>query len=48
MSLISIITPTYNGGKYLAQTIASVQRQTFRDYEHIIIDNSPEKTEKPN
>jgi len=47
MVKISIITPTYKGAKYIAQTIASVQMQDFWDYEHIIIDdNSPDKSEE--
>lgn len=35
----SIITPVYNGAAYLGDLIASVQAQTWRDYEHIIIDD---------
>lgn len=36
--LISIITVTYNAADTIPTTIASVDRQTFSDYEHLIID----------
>ena len=36
--LISIITVTYNAAEVLAPTLESVAGQTFRDYEHIIVD----------
>lgn len=39
MSLISVIIPTYNCAKYLAEAIGSVSRQNFRDFEVIIIDD---------
>ena len=35
---ISIITITYNNAEGLRRTIQSVQTQTFRDFEHIIVD----------
>lgn len=35
---LSIITITYNNAKGLHRTIQSVQSQTFRDFEHIIVD----------
>jgi len=35
---ISLITVTYNSEKYLSQCIESVQMQTHKDIEHIIID----------
>jgi len=35
---ISIITPTYNSGKYLEETIKSVISQNYPDLEYIIID----------
>jgi glycosyltransferase involved in cell wall biosynthesis len=36
---ISIIITTYNGEKYIRETIASVQRQTFKHWELIIVDD---------
>lgn len=36
--LISIITVTFNAGATLPATIKSVEEQTFRDFEYIIVD----------
>jgi len=36
---ISIIMPTYNGSKYVIETIESVLNQTFQNFELIIIDD---------
>lgn len=36
---ISVITPTYNCEKYVAEAIASVQRQTYENWEMIIVDD---------
>jgi len=38
-ALVSIITPTYNSAKYIAETILSVQNQTYSTWEMIIIDD---------
>jgi glycosyltransferase involved in cell wall biosynthesis len=37
--LVSIITPLYNGVKYIAETIESVVSQTYTNWEMIIIDD---------
>lgn len=37
--LVSIITPTYNCGKFIAETIESVQSQTYKKWEMIIVDD---------
>jgi len=36
---VSIITPTYNGEKFIERAIKSVLRQTFKDWEMIIVDD---------
>lgn len=44
MNLVSIITPSYNSLKFIAQTIESVISQTYQNLEMIVIDdNSPDK-----
>jgi glycosyltransferase involved in cell wall biosynthesis len=37
--LVSIITPCYNGADFIAETIRSVQNQTFADWEWFIVDD---------
>uniref|UniRef100_UPI004047711F glycosyltransferase family 2 protein n=1 Tax=Flavobacterium sp. TaxID=239 RepID=UPI004047711F len=37
--LVSIITPSYNSAKFIAETIQSVQNQTYQNWEMIIIDD---------
>lgn len=37
--LVSVITPTYNCGAYIGETIASVQQQTYKNWEMIIVDD---------
>jgi teichuronic acid biosynthesis glycosyltransferase TuaG len=37
--MISIITPIYNDGKYIEETIRSVISQTYEDWEMIVIDD---------
>jgi teichuronic acid biosynthesis glycosyltransferase TuaG len=45
--LVSIITPSYNSAKYIAETIQSVQNQTYTNWEMIIVDDcSTDDTEK--
>jgi glycosyltransferase involved in cell wall biosynthesis len=39
MSLISIITPTYNRADLLQATIESILKQEYQNWEHIIIDD---------
>lgn len=36
--IISIIIPVYNGAEYIKDTLDSIQRQTFRDFELIVVD----------
>ncbi|MFH2066084.1 MAG: glycosyltransferase family 2 protein [Pseudomonadota bacterium] len=38
-SLVSIITPVYNGERYLTECIESVLAQTYTNWEYIILDN---------
>lgn len=45
-ALVSIITPTYNSEKFIAETIRSVQSQSYPHWEIIIVDDcSTDKTE---
>ena len=37
--LISIIMPTYNRAKYIEKALDSIKRQTFKDYEIIVVDD---------
>lgn len=39
-ALVSVITPSYNSEKFIAQTIASVQSQTHANWEMIIVDDA--------
>ena len=36
--IISVVTPSLNHGRFLRQTIESVAAQTFRSFEHIVVD----------
>lgn len=37
--LVSVITPTYNCGAFIAKTIESVQAQTYTNWEMLIVDD---------
>ena len=37
--LVSVVTPVYNGEKYLAECIESVLNQTYTNYEYLILNN---------
>jgi glycosyltransferase involved in cell wall biosynthesis len=36
---VSVVTPVYNGATFLAECIESVQRQTFTNFEYLIVNN---------
>ncbi|MDD9940184.1 MAG: glycosyltransferase [Myxococcales bacterium] len=38
--LVAIATPVYNGEKYVAETLASVQAQTYPNLVHVVVDNA--------
>jgi len=42
--LVSIITPLFNAEKFIAQTLLSVQNQTYTHWEHIIVDDASNDT----
>ena len=45
--LVTIITPSYNTAEYIAETIKSVQAQTYGNWEMIIVDDcSTDNTDK--
>ena len=44
MPRVSIVLPTYNAADYLAEMIDSALRQTFEDFEFLIIDSASSDT----
>ena len=45
MPLVSVIIPTYNRSNFLRMSISSVLKQSFRDFELIVVDDcSPDDT----
>ena len=38
-NLVSIVIPVYNASKYIKETIESIERQTYKNYEAIFIDD---------
>ena len=36
---VSVVIPVYNTGDYLAEALASVRRQTWRDFEVVVVDD---------
>lgn len=46
-NLVSIITPAFNSGRFIAETIQSVQNQSYQSWEMIIVDDcSDDSTEE--
>jgi len=38
--LVAVITPVYNGGKYLLETMECVQAQSYPNLVHVVLDNA--------
>lgn len=38
--LVAVVTPVYNGARFLAETMASVQAQTYAPLVHVVLDNA--------
>jgi glycosyltransferase involved in cell wall biosynthesis len=41
-SVISVIIPTFNRSQLLQQTLDSLQKQTFKDWEALVVDDGSE------
>jgi glycosyltransferase involved in cell wall biosynthesis len=39
LPLVWVVTPVYNGERYLAEAIESVRAQTYRNWKYLIVDN---------
>ena len=39
MSTISVVIPAYNAARTILETVVSVQKQTFSDFELIVIND---------
>ena len=39
MPQISVVIPAYNGAEFLAETLSSLAKQTFRDFEVVLVDD---------
>lgn len=40
LPLVAVVTPVFNGAPWLERTLACVQRQTYRNIVHVILDNA--------
>lgn len=40
MARVSVIIPAFNAARYIAETLASVEAQTYRDWEAIVVDDA--------
>ena len=37
--LVTVVTPAYNVGRYVGDAVDSVLRQTFADFEYLVVDD---------
>ncbi len=45
--LVTVIIPTYNRGRMLAEALASVMAQTFRDFQVVVVDDGSDEDLRP-